>query len=335
MRPNGESTPIGCMKDSAGGEKLDMDDGDSRTASGHAAETKITAIGADDEVQRIAQKARSWTALHGLDRKQMAAMSRIATQSLGRAILDLAIPPNCLGCDAPVTENGTLCAECWLQLRFITRPYCEVLGHPFAYDLGEGAVSAAALADPPPFEKARAAVLYDEVARRLVARLKYEDRPDLAEPMALWMARAADDLIKDNPIIMPVPLHRWRLLRRRYNQSALLSRILATHLQLDHQPLAMIRLRATQRQVGLSRRARQDNVRGAFRVTPVGAQRISKRPVILVDDVFTTGATMSAAARACLRAGASSVRVLTFASVTDALGAIPQGDMADLEPIDL
>lgn len=301
-----------------------MDDGKAPIASNQG---RRTGFGRSD--------SRGAALLPPFDPKRWAALSHSALRSLGRATLDLVIPPNCLSCDAPVLENGTLCAHCWSQLRFITRPHCEVLGQPFAYDLGAGAVSAAALADPPPFEKARAAVLYDEVARHLVARLKYEDRPDLAGPMALWMARAAVDLLEDNPLIVPVPLHRWRLLRRRYNQSALLSGILAEILELDHQPLAMIRLRATQRQVGLSRHARQENVRGAFRVTSVGAQKIAKRHVILVDDVFTTGATLTAATRACLRAGAASVRVLTFASVTDALGAIPQGDLADLEPIHL
>lgn len=262
-------------------------------------------------------------------------MGRKFGQKAGRVALDLAIPPSCISCDEAVMEPETLCPICWQELRFISEPHCEILGTPFAYDLGPGIISAQALANPPPFEKARAAVLYDEIARSLVARLKYEDRPDLAPIMARWMGLAATDLLEGSPVVVPVPLHRWRQLKRRYNQAALLSRFICHYLTLEHQPLALERVRKTAQQVGLTRRERAENVRGAFRATPTGIMRITGRPVLLVDDVLTTGATMEAASRACLRAGAKSVRVLTFALVADPLGSTAEGTISDLDPIDI
>lgn len=253
----------------------------------------------------------------------------------GRLALDIAIPPSCIACDDAIMEPGTLCPNCWRELRFITEPKCEILGTPFSYDLGPGIVSAQALASPPPFEKARAAVLYDDIARSLVARLKYEDRPDLAPVMARWMGLAATDLTRDKPVVVPVPLHHWRQFERRYNQSALLSRFLCRDLALEHQPQALERVRRTQQQVGLTRRERAENVRGAFRATSQGIMRITGRPVLLVDDVLTTGATLEAASRACLRAGAKSVCVLTFALVADPLGSAAEGTLSDMEVIDL
>lgn len=253
----------------------------------------------------------------------------------GRFALDLAVPPACLSCDERVLEPGALCPACWQKLRFIARPRCAILGTPFAFDLGPGIISARAIASPPPFAMARAAVLYDEIARKLVARLKYEDRPDLAPVLGRWMAATADELIAGNPLVVPVPLHRWRLLRRRYNQAALLARTVARQHQLEFQPLALSRIRRTGRQVGLTRRERVENVRGAFRATPQGAMQMSGRPVLLIDDVFTTGATMAAATRACLRAGAAKVLVLTFALVSDPLGSAAEGAMTGSDPLDL
>ncbi|MEP4442914.1 MAG: ComF family protein [Hyphomicrobiales bacterium] len=253
----------------------------------------------------------------------------------GRLALDLAIPPSCIACDDATMEPGTLCPICWRELRFITEPKCEILGTPFSYDLGPGIVCAQAIANPPPFQKARAAVLYDDIARSLVARLKYEDRPDLAPIMARWMGLAAADLTQDKPVVVPVPLHHWRQFERRYNQSALLSRFLCRDSLLEHQPLALERVRKTKQQVGLTRRERAENVRGAFRATSQGMMRITGRKVLLVDDVLTTGATLEAASRACLRAGALSVNVLTFALVADPLGSAAEGTLSDMEVIDL
>lgn len=200
-------------------------------------------------------------------------------------------------------------------MRLIERPFCDVLGTPFSYNVGEAIVSPEAMADPPPFARARAAVVYDGVARRLVHGLKYKDRLDLADTMARWMVRAGDDVIEEADIVVPVPLHRRRLFMRQSNQSAELARALARCSRLPYLPSVLVRKRATRQQVGLGARARADNVRGAFQVPHRQQMLVKNRSVLLVDDVYTTGATVKSAARTLLLAGAASVSVLTFARV--------------------
>jgi ComF family protein len=238
---------------------------------------------------------------------------------LGRAV-DLALPPHCLACARPVASAGSLCAACWAELRLIERPYCAQLGIPFAYDLGANALSAEAIADPPPFERCRAVAAFDDVARRLVHGLKYRDRLELAAWMGQWMARAGAELIAAADVVVPVPLHRWRLWQRRFNQSATLARTIAGLAQKPLAATGLMRIRATRQQVGLSATERDANVRGAFRVPAAEKINVSGRRVLLVDDVYTTGATVKAATRALRRAGASAVDVLVFARVVRGAG---------------
>lgn len=237
------------------------------------------------------------------------------TGAVGDAIGRLLFPPVCPGCQAAITGVDTVCPACWAQLRFIERPYCEVLGLPFAYDLGEGFLSAEAIADPPPFARLRAAVIYQDLAARLVTALKYGDRTDLVPLMAGWMARSGAELLGDADVVVPVPLHAGRLWRRRFNQSAEIARLLARNADIAFAPLALRRVKPTRSQVGLGSRQRRDNVRGAFRVIDTRRVEIEGRRVLLVDDVYTTGATAASATRALNRAGARDVDVLTFARV--------------------
>lgn len=228
---------------------------------------------------------------------------------------DLALPPQCLACGVPVSGHGALCPSCWSRLTLIEKPYCARLGIPFAYDLGPDALSAEAIADPPPFDRCRAVAVYDDVARQLVHGLKYRDRLDLARWMAAWMRRAGGELVAQADVIVPVPLHRWRLWRRRYNQSALLAETVARAAGKPLVPQVLRRVRATVQQVGLTAGERDRNVRGAFRVAALDQARVAGRRVLLVDDVYTTGATVKACTRALLRAGAADVDVLVFARV--------------------
>lgn len=257
---------------------------------------------------------------------------RLAGRSAGNFIARLLFPPICIGCRNLVAEPGTLCPSCWPRLRFIEEPWCAVLGTPFTHDMGEGAVSPAAIADPPPFARARSAVAFAGAARDIVHGLKYRDRTDLAPWMARWMARAGRELLADADFVVPVPLHRWRFLRRRFNQSAELARHLCAQRGLRFAPELATRVTRTRQQVGLARRAREDNVRGAFAVPKAMQARVKGARVLLVDDVYTTGSTVRALASVFLRAGATRVDVLTFAR---ALGDfLPEDERPIYEPID-
>jgi ComF family protein len=237
-----------------------------------------------------------------------------------RAALDIALPTLCVACHEPVAGEG-LCATCWAKLSFIAPPFCPRLGIPFVYDPGPGLLSMQAIADPPAYKRARAAVRYDEVARTLVHALKYHDRTDLAPSMGRWMARAGRELLDDADLLVPVPLHWRRGFSRRFNQSGALARSISQHSGVPVARDALRRIRPTEHQVGLSRAERASNVQGAFQVAVDRRPEIQGRRVILIDDVLTSGATVDACARALLRARARQVDVLVFARVVDALKA--------------
>ncbi len=242
-------------------------------------------------------------------------------RGLARGALGLVYPPSCAGCGGATQDPGALCPRCWSSLRLIAPPVCPRYGTPFALDLGgTPLLSPRAIADPPAFARGRAVALYDAVARGLVHRLKYEDRQDLAGAMARMMAASGRELLAEADCVVPVPLHRWRLWRRRFNQAALLARPIARGAGLPFEPRLLARVKATRSQVGLSRAGRAENLQGAFRVPPAARARLAGRRVLLVDDVATTGATGNAAARALIRGGAASVDLLTFALVGDPLG---------------
>ncbi len=233
-------------------------------------------------------------------------------------LLRLLLPPTCLACDRLVASDGSVCPACWARMPFLSQPWCQRLGVPFAFELGPGAVSPQAIAHPPVFDRLRAVTAYDGPARALVARLKYHDRPSLARAMGGWMARAGAELLASSeqeaaPVLVPVPLHGMRRWNRRYNQAGLLARSVGKRSGLEVAAHALLRKRATKQQVGLDAAARARNVRGVFAVTDEGEMRLSGRRAVLIDDVYTTGATAQAAARSLLRAGALSVDVLVFA----------------------
>src|SRR5882672_9014347 len=241
---------------------------------------------------------------------------RDAFAHLPKLALDIALPTLCASCREPVDGEG-VCAGCWARLSFIAPPFCPKLGIPFVYDPGPGLLSMEAISDPPAYQRARAAVRYDDVARTLVHALKYHDRTDLAPAMGRWMARAGRELLEEADVLVPVPLHWRRGWSRRYNQSGALARVIARQTGVKVAADALRRVRPTQQQIGLSRSQRASNVQGAFKVAAERAAEIQGRRVILIDDVLTSGATTDACARALLRAKAASVDVLVFARVVD------------------
>ncbi len=230
---------------------------------------------------------------------------------------DLIFPPVCLGCETALSNHDALCPGCWSQLDFIRPPLCDRLGIPMPYDTGGTMVSAAAAADPPSYDKARAVAHYSGVMRDLVHRFKFADGHDLRNLLSRLLLEAGGELLKDADVIVPMPLSRGRLMSRRFNQSGLLAQTLSRASGVPYSPASLVRTRSTRPQVGLTRAERAANVRGAFAVPETKASGITGRRVLLVDDVITTGASCQSAARALKKAGAAQVDVLVLALVTD------------------
>ncbi|HWA43538.1 MAG TPA: ComF family protein [Hypericibacter adhaerens] len=238
--------------------------------------------------------------------------------ALGRFALDALLPPRCLVCGATVGTAGALCADCWSRMTVLGPPCCAACGFPFEYGQdteGDGTLCGACLRERPVYDRARAALRYDDASRGLIIAFKHADRTDAAPALGRWLAQAGAELLRDADLVAPVPLHRWRLFRRRYNQAALL----ATHaaraggkrLCVD----LLIRQRATPSQGRLGATQRRENVAGAFAVAARHRDAVRGRRVLLVDDVLTTGATAGACARALLAGGAQAVDLLTLARV--------------------
>jgi len=239
---------------------------------------------------------------------------RRLSQLLGVA-LDALLPARCLACGGLVHDPGALCPACWDAISFLGPPLCACCGLPFEVEVGEGTLCGGCIDRPPPWRRARAVLRYDDSAKGLILRFKHADRCDAAPAFARWMARAGSHLLADADVIAPVPLHRWRLLRRRYNQAALLAMALGRQSRVTAIPDLLVRRRATPSQGNLGRDARLRNVRGAFAVRPSLVGLVAGRNVLLVDDVLTTGATVGECVRVLKAAGAGAVDVLTLARV--------------------
>ena len=230
-------------------------------------------------------------------------------------LLDAILPPRCLKCGEIIADSGSLCGRCWPELRFLSAPCCACCGFPFEFDMGEGSLCAACTADRPLYDRARAALVYDDASRDLVLRFKHADRIDGAATFAGWMGRAGAELVASADIIAPVPLHRWRLVRRRYNQAAVLANAIAALRGKRVVPDLLVRRRATPSQGHLGRSQRRRNVAGAFALHPGRAHSAVGARILLVDDVLTTGATAEACAKALRNAGAKAVDLLVLARV--------------------
>lgn len=228
-------------------------------------------------------------------------------------LADVVLPPSCVACKARLLEHDTLCPACWRTIDFIRPPLCDRLGIPLPYDTGGVLISAAAIAHPPDFERCRAVALYDGLMRELIHDLKYRDLHHGRRLFGRWLTETGADLIAGADVIVAIPLARRRMLQRRFNQAQILAHEIARLSGKPDLPLILVRRRATRSQVGLSRAERERNVAGAFAVREGQASKIAGKAVLLVDDVVTTGATASAAARVLKRAGASRVDLVALA----------------------
>ncbi len=240
-------------------------------------------------------------------------------RGLGRGLADLILPP--LAHDSrEATAAAGLTPDAWNRIKFLEAPVCDGCGAAFEFDGGAFAETrcAACIAQPYGFERARAACLYDDHSRGLILRFKHGDQQQFAPLFARWIGRAAADLIEEADAVVPVPLHPFRLLSRRFNQAAEVARPLARQARLDYLPDALVRTSHTDSQGGKSRRGRRLNVKKAFAVTEAGRRRIKGRRILLIDDVLTTGATGEACARALIEAGARGVDLAVIARVRNA-----------------
>jgi ComF family protein len=234
-----------------------------------------------------------------------------AVSRLASSVIDILLPPRCLACGAAVTAAATLCADCWRGLTFLSAPCCACCGLPFEFDLGESALCGDCVRRQPAFDRARAALRYDDASRKLILGFKHGDRLHPAPAFGQWLKRAGADLIGDADLAVPVPLHWTRLFARRYNQAAILALALRAAGGPPVAPDALIRTRRTRPQGKGNREARRRNVAAAFALKPGIA--VEDKRIVLIDDVFTTGATASECARLLKRRGAARVDVLTLA----------------------
>lgn len=245
----------------------------------------------------------------------------VLLRSTGRLMVDLVLPPRCLGCGTVVDAQGTLCVRCWERLNFLGPPWCMRCGRPFELaahahaGADEDTLCGPCLAEPPPFDRARSVLAYDDASRGLVLKFKHADQIFAAAAYGAWLARIGADLLREADMLVPVPLHRRRLFARRYNQSALLALAAGRVTGIPVRPDLLVRRRPTRSQGSLTRQGRHRNVAAAFAVRPSRGGQVAGRTVVLVDDVLTTGATVSECVRVLKRAGAQRVHVLTLARV--------------------
>lgn len=230
--------------------------------------------------------------------------------------LDAVYPPRCLTCGDVVDGDYGLCGSCWREAAFIGGTVCDSCGVPLPGEVGNEAVTCdSCMHAPPPWSRGRAALLYRDTGRKLVLALKHGDRQEIARPAGLWLAQAAAPLITPNTLIAPVPLHWQRMIKRRFNQSALLAKALARQVDRPMAPDLLQRFRRTRTLDGLGRVERQEAVENSIRVHPHRRHRLIGRPVLIVDDVMTSGATLAACTQACRDAGAGPICVVTLARV--------------------
>ncbi|QYX57023.1 double zinc ribbon domain-containing protein [Roseovarius sp. SCSIO 43702] len=232
-----------------------------------------------------------------------------------QSVLRLVYPPRCLTCGEEVASDFGLCGPCWRETPFVTGLCCDAcgIGLPTGPDMPNEIRCDDCLTQGRPWSKGRSAMAYSGNGRKIVLALKHGDRHDVVRPAGAWLARAAAPLVLPRMIVAPVPLHWMRMIKRRFNQSALLARALAAEAGLDLGPDLLIRPRATESLGGLGYEMRHRTMQNAITAHPRRGADMAGRPVLLVDDVMTSGATLSVAAQACLAAGASDVRIVTLA----------------------
>jgi ComF family protein len=244
------------------------------------------------------------------------AMFRTAAGTLGRAVLDAMLPPRCPACGEMVAAQGSLCPACWTQLRFIAEPAYQRCALPVPQAAPGLVVCPTCIADPPVYQRARAALRYDPACAPMILAMKHRAKLQAVPAFGGWMTRAGQDLFEGADALVPVPLHRWRMLKRGFNQSSLLADVVSSRAGVPSFKDVLVRRHATRSQQGLGAAERLYNITsGSFEVAARRRSQVEGRRLILVDDVLTTGSTLSACADVLLRSGAANVDVLALARV--------------------
>lgn len=247
------------------------------------------------------------------------ARARSIAKPLFGPVLDYALPPRCPACGDIVSESGAFCGPCWQSIDYIGDPLCRICGVKLpSQAMGDEAQCGACLADPPPFERARALMHYGEVGRTLAHKLKYSRRVSLARVMAAQMQRLVTLPGDADAILVPVPLHRWRIWSRGFNQAALIGQQLSRTTGLPLETGLLRRTRNTPPLHSLGPRAREKAVKGAFALAPEAKARLAGKTVILIDDIWTTGSTAAACARMLKGGGAARVEIVCWTRAGEA-----------------
>lgn len=233
-------------------------------------------------------------------------------------LIDLILPPKCLSCSALINEAHNICADCWKELHFISEPRCASCGYPFGSEMshidfstiGES-LCGACQKKPRIFDKAISALRYDDHSKKMIIGFKHHDKLEYATFFAKLLRQAGTKIFDDIDIIIPVPLHKKRLFKRRFNQSAIVSNILSNYIEKPHEPTILIRSKNTPPQTG-NMNKRSKNVQGAFKVVSKYKGKLTGKNILLIDDVFTTGATIENCSKSLKKAGAGKIYVLTI-----------------------
>lgn len=235
---------------------------------------------------------------------------------LGQKLLNFILPPVCPLCRALVSENKTVCSACWSQIQFIAAPHCPQCAKPFEFGSATNDLKCAkCLSTPPAYQATRAVFKYDDFSRKLILPFKHYNAIHIGPLLAQWMYTAGKDVLTESDFLIPVPLHWTRLLRRGYNQAAILSKELSRLSHIPSHLKILERVKLTPLQGSLTPKQRQENVQNAFSVPSSALPQVKGKILVLIDDVITTGATLDACAKALVKAGAKEVRVLAVGRV--------------------
>lgn len=249
--------------------------------------------------------------------KSTSTIVKNTAKNTNKSVIDFLFPPVCLNCHSPLQNPNLICSECWQNIDFLIEPLCQINGTPFPFAIEGETVSVEALQSPPEYNQARGVATYEGTMRELIHKLKYQDRHELTNLLVNWMKFSGKDLLSQTDIILPIPLYRWRLWQRKFNQSALLASRLGEISDLPCDCTVLLRQKKTLSQVGLSSKERYKNLNNAFLIEEIKRIDIKNKRILLIDDVITTGATINSATKVLITAGAKSVNVLSLAIVTN------------------